>query len=212
MIFSAGMPGLVGQFLVGGLTAEVLVHLPLDPGELVHLLNQVHGQPDGAALVGHATGDCLPDPPGGVRGELEALGVVELLHRADQAEVAFLDQVQQRHAAAGVALRQRHHQSQVGLQQVAACRLTVADNHGQLAFAVLAQALPGLQQMLRVKARLDALCQLDFVGGIEQGRFANAVQIHAHEISGWALSVQIVVYAGGGGICHYGLLLGWKLS
>ena len=62
--------------------------------------------------------------------------------------------------------------------------------------------------MLRVKARLDALCELHLIRGIEQGRFANAVQIHAHEISGWALSVQIVVDAGGGGICHYGLLLG----
>ena len=54
--------------------------------------------------------------------------------------------------------------------------LAVADHGREIAFAVLAQALPGVEQMLRVKACLDALCELDLIGGIEQGRFANAVQ------------------------------------
>src|SRR6266536_2795087 len=44
----------------------------------------------------------LPNPPGRIRGELETLGVVELLHRADQSEVSLLDQVQQQHAPADV--------------------------------------------------------------------------------------------------------------
>ena len=203
---------LLGQFLVGGLAAEVLVHLALDPGELVDLLDEVDGQPDGAALVGHAAGDRLTDPPRGVGRELEALGVVELLHRADQAQVALLDQVQQRHAATGVALGQRHHESQVGFQQVAPRRLAVADDRGEITFAVLAQALPRVEQVLRVKPCLDALGEFDLVGGVEQGGFADAVQIHAHEVSGWALSVQVVVDAGSGGICHDGLLIGSNCS
>src|SRR3546814_1014104 len=56
---------------------EVLVHLALDTGQLVDLLDEVDGQPDGAALIGHTAGDGLPDPPGGVGRELESLGVVE---------------------------------------------------------------------------------------------------------------------------------------
>ena len=171
------------------------MHLALDPGELVDLLDEVDGQPDGAALVGHAAGDRLTDPPRGVGRELEALGVVELLHRADQTEVALLDQVQQRHAAAGVALGQRDDQPQVGLEQMAAGRLAVADDRREFAFAVRRRDASGFEQMLRVKPGLDALRELDLVGGVEQGGLADAVQIHAHEVGGWTLGVQIVVDA-----------------
>src|SRR5699024_6391956 len=76
----------------------------LHPGELIDHFDHVHRDTDGAGLVGHGPGDRLPDPPGGVGGELITLGVVELLHRADQAQVALLDQVQEQHAAAGIAL------------------------------------------------------------------------------------------------------------
>jgi hypothetical protein len=42
------------------------------------------------AIALERAGDRLPDPPGGVRGELAA-APVKLLDRADQAEVARLD-------------------------------------------------------------------------------------------------------------------------
>ena len=93
-------------------------HLALDARQLVDDLDHVHGHADGACLIGHRAGDGLTDPPRGVGGELEALRPVELLDSSDEAQVAFLDQVQEEHAAAGVALGQRHHQSQVRLQQV----------------------------------------------------------------------------------------------
>ena len=73
--------------------------------------------PDRARLVGDRAGHRLADPPGRVGGELEALAVVELLDRADQAEVALLDQVEQVQAAAHVALGDGHDQAQVGLDQ-----------------------------------------------------------------------------------------------
>ena len=50
--------------------------------------------------------------------ELEAAVVVELLHGADQADVALLHQVEQRHAAPDVLLGHAHHQAQVGLDEV----------------------------------------------------------------------------------------------
>ncbi len=137
-----GDAGLLGQLLVGGVAAELLVQVALDPGELVDLLDEVHGQPDRAGLVGHAAGDRLADPPRGVGGELEALGVVELLDRADQPEVALLDEVEQRHAAAGVALGQRDDEPQVGLEQVVAGALAVADDGAQVGGVLRVELVP----------------------------------------------------------------------
>ena len=62
----------------------------------VHALDHVDRDADRAGLVGDGAGDGLADPPRGVGGELEALGVVELLDRPHQAEVALLDQVEER--------------------------------------------------------------------------------------------------------------------
>ena len=57
---------------------------------------------------------------------LKPLRVVELLDGADQAEVALLDQVEEQHPAAHVALRDRDHQAQVRLDQLALGELAVA--------------------------------------------------------------------------------------
>ena len=57
---------------------------------------------------------------------LKPLRVVELLDRADQAEVAFLDQVEEQHAAADVALGDAHDEAQVRLDQLALGELPVA--------------------------------------------------------------------------------------
>ena len=76
-------------------------------------------------LVGDRAGDGLADPPGRVGRELVAAAVVELLDGADQAERALLDQVEEREAAAEVALRDRDDEAQVGLDHLLlgrACR------------------------------------------------------------------------------------------
>ena len=67
--------------------------------DLVELLDDVDGQAYDTGLLRDAAGDRLAHPPRGVRRELVALGVVELLDRADQAGVALLDQVEHRHRA-----------------------------------------------------------------------------------------------------------------
>jgi hypothetical protein len=56
----------------------------------------VNWQADRPAGVGDAAGDRLSDPPGCIGGELEALAPVELLDGVHQAEVALLDEVQER--------------------------------------------------------------------------------------------------------------------
>jgi len=61
--------------------------------------------------------DGLADPPRRVRRELEALGVVELVDGAHEAQVPLLDEVQEREPSVAVALGDGDHESQVGLDQ-----------------------------------------------------------------------------------------------
>ena len=86
----------------------------LQPGQRVA---RVHREPDGAAGVGDAAGDRLTDPPRGVGGELEALAPVELLDGVHQAEVALLDEVEQRQSGRLVLLGDRHDEAQVRLHE-----------------------------------------------------------------------------------------------
>ena len=109
---------LLGDLLGERLAAEALDELALDVHDLVQLLDHVHGDADRARLVGDRAGDRLADPPGGVRRELEALAVVELLDRADQPERPLLDQVEEREPAAEVALRDRDDEAQVRLDHL----------------------------------------------------------------------------------------------
>ncbi len=165
----------------------------------------MHREPDCAALIGHTAGDGLPNPPGGIGGELESLGVVELLHCPDQAQIALLDQVQQRHTAAGVTLGEGYHEPEVGFEQMRACGLAFTNDGGQIALAAGRQSLAGFQQMLRIEARLDALGQLDLVGCREQCRTADPIQVHTYQIGGRALGVEVRIagaHTSGGGACH----------
>ena len=89
-------------------------------GDLFHLVDgfhHVHRNADGSRLIGDGAGNGLADPPGCIGGKLKALGVVELLHRFNQAKVALLNQVQELHAAAHIPLGNADHQAQVRLAQ-----------------------------------------------------------------------------------------------
>jgi hypothetical protein len=93
--------------------------LALDAHQLVDGLHHVHGHADGARLIRYGARDGLPDPPRGVRGELVSARVVELLHGADEAQIALLDEVQEQQAASHVPFGYGHHQSEVGLRELA---------------------------------------------------------------------------------------------
>ncbi|CFE77779.1 Uncharacterised protein [Mycobacterium tuberculosis] len=84
---------------------------------------------------------------------------------------------------------------------MAARRLAITHHGRQVAFSVLAEALPGFQQMLGIQPGFYALGQFDFTGGVEQRRLADAVQIDAHEVRRGALSIQIAVNPACGGPC-----------
>ena len=110
-------PRQLGQFLDRGIAAMLLEkrlgHMP----ELGHRVDHVHRHADRAALVGDRAGDGLPDPPGGIRGKLEAPGMLKLVDRPHEAGVTLLNQVEKRQPAIAVALGDRDHQPQIARRQ-----------------------------------------------------------------------------------------------
>src|SRR4051794_22512289 len=146
---------LTRDLLRGRLPAELLNELALDVDDLVELLDHVDRDADRPALVRDRARHGLADPPRRVGGELVAAPVVELLDRADQPERALLDQVQERQAAAEVALGDRDDEAQVGLDHL----------------------LLGVQV-----AALDALRERDLAVGGQQLHAADRPQVEAQRV------------------------------
>ena len=89
--------------------------------------------------------------PGRVGGELVALAIVELLDRADQADIAFLDQVEHRHAATDVLLGHRHDESEVGLGQTLLGQIGVFLEHADVSFAAQRDRLQLVVEIWRAR-------------------------------------------------------------
>src|SRR5471030_270088 len=97
------------------LGARFLQDLTRNAVHLVDRFDHMHGNTDGAGLVGDRTGDGLAYPPRCIGRKLVAATVFELVHRFHQADVALLDQIEELQAAVGVFLGDRNDQAQVGL-------------------------------------------------------------------------------------------------
>ena len=83
-----------------------------------HFVHDVNRQTDGLGLIGERALDGLLDPPGTVGGELGALGGVETFDGLHQADVALVDQVEQRQAVILVIAGDFDDQAQVGLDHL----------------------------------------------------------------------------------------------
>ncbi len=78
--------------IMNKLLSELLLRTP----ELVHGFRSCGlRNPDRAGLIRDGTRDGLADPPNGVRGEFVTATVFELLDTFHQADVAFLDQIEE---------------------------------------------------------------------------------------------------------------------
>ena len=174
---------LLGELLRRGLATEILQHLPLDAGQLVDDLDHVHGDADRARLVSHRSGDGLPDPPCRIGREFVALGVVKLLDSADETEVALLNEVEEEHAAPGVALGKGDHEAQVGLEEVILGPAAILGDPLQIPADPIPDPLPTVESLLGEQPRLDALRQIHFLLGIEQGDLADLLEVVLHRIS-----------------------------
>src|SRR5215203_2997028 len=105
------------DLLLRRLASVFLDHAPVGPVVLVDLLDHVYRNTNGPPLVGDGAGYCLPYPPRRVRRELVAFGMVELLGRPYEPEVALLDEVEKRDAAVAVLLGDRDHEPQIRLHK-----------------------------------------------------------------------------------------------
>ncbi len=109
------------------LAAQVLQELELHAAHAVDLIAHVHRHANRAALIGHGTTDRLPDPPRRIRAELMPAAVLELVGRADQADVAFLNQVEEMHTAPDVLLGDADDQTRVSAHKVLLRGLGIED-------------------------------------------------------------------------------------
>ena len=138
---------------------------------------QVDGNADRARVVGNGARDGLTDPPRRVGAELEAAPPVEFLDRAQQPEVALLDQVDQRHAAVRIAPRDADHQAQVGVGQRLAGGLALAASALELVALVSDSVLGAVQPLGRLAAVFDRLRQAHLVVGREQRDATDLAQV-----------------------------------
>src|SRR5689334_9720653 len=75
----------------------------------------------GAALTRQRRQNRLTNPPHRVRDELDALIRIELTSSSEQTDVAFTDQIDERHAAVLIFLRHRDDETQIALDELLEC-------------------------------------------------------------------------------------------
>ncbi|HKX45621.1 MAG TPA: hypothetical protein VJP77_02890, partial [Planctomycetota bacterium] len=109
-----------------------------------------------ARLIRDCARNCLADPPCGVRREFIPAPVLELVDRLHQADVAFLNQVEELQPAVRVLLRNRHHEAEVRLDQLF-LRL----------FGLHFAAVNRVERRAQVLGRLLELVGAHFHGGAE---------------------------------------------
>ena len=104
-----------------------------------------------------------------------------------QAEVALLDEVQQRKTRRLVLLRDRDHESEVGLHEVAFGLVTAV--HGPLERQLLGRGdldllvvLGGLDLGLGLATLFDGLGEVDFVVLGQKGVLANVREVEPYEV------------------------------
>src|SRR3989338_2933722 len=125
------------------------------PGHLLVFgdgLDHVHGDADGAALVGQGACNGLAYPPRGVGGKLEPLGKVKFVYGLKEAEVPLLNEVEQGEVrtAAHVLFGDRNDEAQVGARKQVAClAVALGDALGQVALL-----LAGEQRVLAYLAQV----------------------------------------------------------
>src|SRR5216684_3427148 len=83
------------DFLRGWLAAKLLEQLLTGANLFVNGLDHVHRNADRACLIGNGPSDSLANPPRGVGRKLIAAAPLELVGALHEADVAFLDEVEE---------------------------------------------------------------------------------------------------------------------
>ncbi len=123
--------------------------------QLVDGFHHVHRNTDGTRLIGNGSGNGLANPPGSISTEFIAAMIIEFFHGFDQPQIAFLNQIEEKHTAADVAFGNADHQTEVGF-----CQTFFGS------FITF----------------FHALCQFDFLIGRKQRHTADLFEVHLHRV------------------------------
>jgi hypothetical protein len=80
--------------------------------------DDVTRQPDRPVLLTQRPADGLANPPVGIGDKFQSATWIKLVHRPHQPEIAFLDQVEHRHATVAIACRDMNDQPEIGLHHL----------------------------------------------------------------------------------------------
>ena len=171
------------ELLAGGLPAHRLGELEPRPVELAQAVVDVDRQADRAGTIGDRPRDALTDPPRRVGGELEAAAPVEQLNRTHQADVAFLDEIQQRKPLTLVLAGHGNHQPEVGHDEPLARGLSLADVGTSLRDALLRTEAAGTEPIFGLLTALDGHGKLHLFFLGEQRLAGRSLQVEAEIVS-----------------------------
>src|SRR5659263_630755 len=149
-------------------------------------------------------------------GHVELLG--QLLRRGLAAQVLkrpalhaceLVDQIEEEHAATRVPLGERHHQTEVRLQEVFLGPTAVTGDPLELAADLRLKRDPGVEALLGEQTGLDPLGEVDLLLGVEERDLADLLEVVLDRVGGGAsghdlLSRSVVVV--GVGVHETGVL------
>src|SRR5690606_23416026 len=180
-----GDTSFLGDLLGTGLPSELGLQARLGGSYGCQRVVEVHGDPDGAGLVGDGPGDGLTDPPGGVRRELEARPPVELPNGSEETQDSFLEQVEEVDTGrVGVTPSIGDDEPQVGGEEGVLGLTALALGATQLDLFLLALVVALLEALGSVFPRLDLLGELDLLLCRQQVVFADGSQVLRNEVGG----------------------------
>ena len=149
--------------------AELLFEAHLHAVHVTDAFGHMQRDADGARFLRERPGDGLSDPPGCVGGETVAACVVEFIDGAHQADIPFLDEVEEGHALVHVFLGDADDEPRVGAAEVFARFLPAPlfhhhalDGARRVPPPRLVQGIPALQFFLGAEAELDPPREFDF--------------------------------------------------
>jgi hypothetical protein len=143
----------------------------------------VYRYADSPSLIGDGAADCLTDPPCRVRAELVSATILELVGGADQADVAFLNQIEEGYAASNVFLGDADDQTGIRADKMLLRQFAVSDEITQVIHIIerhrFAALLNGAPCFYRA---LHPLCQRDFFLCRKKRDTSCFFEIQAHNI------------------------------
>src|SRR2546426_2117159 len=109
----------LGDLFRRWLASQFLHQLPRGADQLVDRFDHVDRDTNRTRLISNCTSNRLPNPPRGISRKLISAAVFEFVDRLHQADVAFLNQVEELQASVGVLFGDRDYQAQVGFDELA---------------------------------------------------------------------------------------------